>query len=210
MHEGAREAPRPGARPAQGHRNLELRQLLPPPRIPAGRPQAGIPLLPRVLLLPLEPQGPRHQRRHELVALGMGHGHVVLPLPLRQRREGKPRSRLVVQRSKPLGRARVRELLLRHEQCQYLLPVRQEIGHRGSLRLSLGRGRPLQHDQHRRHRLLGRGGLREVQMAPDQREGHQGEARRGSHRQARHDHHEGQGHRPARHRLAPLRLRRAP
>ena len=33
--------------------------------------------------------------------------------------------------------------------------------------------------------------VREVQMAPDQREGHQGEARRGSHRQARHDHHEG-------------------
>ena len=51
---------------------------------------------------------------------------------------------------------------------------------------------------------------REVQMAPDQRKGHQGETRRGSHRQARHDDHAGQGHRPARNRLAPVRLRQPP
>ena len=46
--------------------------LLSPPRIPAGRPQAGVPLLPRVLLLPLEPQGPRHQWRRRAGRIGDG------------------------------------------------------------------------------------------------------------------------------------------
>ena len=85
---------------------------------------AGISLRPRVLLLPLEPQGPGHQQRDRLGPVGLGLRHVGATITASSTPSRK--SAASTGGSTPHGprRARLLQHVLRHEQLQHLLTRR--------------------------------------------------------------------------------------